>query len=157
MKIGDLAGRAGCTVETVRYYEREGLLPEPERGANNYRVYGAEHLEALSFIRNCRTLEMSLGEIRALIQLKLDPCKDCNEVNVILDEHIEHVAERIERLTALKGQLTALRGRCARIRAVSDCAILHELSEPVEDGRAAKGCLEPHVRGARCAHAKNAS
>ena len=59
MKIGELAAFAQCTVETVRYYEKEGLISEPGRTAGNFRVYGAEHLERLRFIRNCRTLYMS--------------------------------------------------------------------------------------------------
>ena len=60
MKIGELAKLADCQVETVRYYEREGLLPAPARSEGNYRLYSSEHLERLTFIRNCRTLDMTL-------------------------------------------------------------------------------------------------
>lgn len=125
MKIGELGKKAGCSVETIRYYEREGLLPRPERGANNYRLYGGSHLESLRFIRNCRVLEMTLEEIRTLMHLRPDSERDCGEVNAILDEHICHVAERIERLRELKHQLVSLRGKCSQPR--KSCAILLEL------------------------------
>ncbi len=70
MKIGELAKKAGCQVETVRYYEREGLLPAPARTEGNYRLYGTQHLDRLVFIRNCRTLDMTLDEIQRLLALR---------------------------------------------------------------------------------------
>ena len=65
MKIGELATLTGCPVETIRYYEREGLLPAPSRSAGNYRQYDTAHVERLSFIRHCRSLDMTQEEIRA--------------------------------------------------------------------------------------------
>ena len=127
MKIGELAKQAGCSVETIRYYEREGLLPHPERGANNYRFYGASHLESLRFIRNCRVLEMTLEEIRALMHVRLDSERDCSEVNAILDEHIAHVTERIDSLRSLQHQLVSLRGMCSHVQPRKSCDILLEL------------------------------
>ena len=77
MHIGELARRTGIQVETIRYYEREGLLPEPARSDGNYRVYGPGHLEQLQFIRHCRSLDMSLDEVRTLLRCwrrcKTDP------------------------------------------------------------------------------------
>ena len=67
MKIGELAKLADCQVETVRYYEREGLLPAPARSEGNYRLYSSEHLERLTFIRNCRTLDMNPGRDQKLV------------------------------------------------------------------------------------------
>jgi Cd(II)/Pb(II)-responsive transcriptional regulator len=127
MKIGELAKLAGCSVETIRYYECEGLLPRPERGANNYRLYGRSHLEGLRFIRNCRVLEMTLEEIRTLMHLRLDSERDCGEVNAILDEHIAHVTERMESLRSLQDQLVSLRGMCSHVQPRKSCAILLEL------------------------------
>ncbi|GFK92934.1 HTH-type transcriptional regulator CueR [Fundidesulfovibrio magnetotacticus] len=150
MRIGELARQAGCTVETVRYYEREGLLDPPERGENNYRLYGRDHLESLRFVRNCRVLEMSLEEIRALADLRRDPGKDCGGVNQLLDAHIAHVTERIGRLETLRGQLTALRGLCDRVAPLGDCAILRELSA-VQEAREPGAGAASHVRGAHAA------
>jgi Cd(II)/Pb(II)-responsive transcriptional regulator len=98
MKIGALAEATGTPVETIRFYEREGLLPPPARADNNYRVYLAAHAERLAFIRQCRNLDMTLDEIRALIALRESPAQDCGEVNALLDEHIGHVAHRIREL-----------------------------------------------------------
>lgn len=146
MRIGELARRAGCSVETVRYYEKEGLLPDPARSTGNYRLYGPAHLERLSFIRNCRTLEMTLGEIGELLTLKDRASQDCGEVNTLLDAHIGHVADRIARLQLLEAQLTALKGQCGKTQSVEHCGILRELAEPVK--RPWPDSPEtPHVRG----------
>jgi Cd(II)/Pb(II)-responsive transcriptional regulator len=128
MKIGDLAKRAGCKVETVRYYESEGLLPEPARSEGNYRLYGESHAERLTFIRNCRALDMTLGEIRALLGFRDGGGQDCGDVDALLDEHIDHVAERIAELQRLEAQLRALRQSCAERRSVEECAILQVLT-----------------------------
>ena len=71
MKIGELAEATGTQIETIRYYEREGLLPEPGRSTGNYRIYDRVHADRLSFIRHCRALDMNLDEIRVLLRLPL--------------------------------------------------------------------------------------
>lgn len=129
MKIGELAQAARCPVETIRYYEREGLLAPPQRSAGNFRLYGAEHLERLRFIRNCRALDMSQEEIRRLLALSDHPAAGCAAVNTLFDEHIAHVEERIRELSQLRGQLAALRQRCHADARVDDCGILHGLAE----------------------------
>jgi Cd(II)/Pb(II)-responsive transcriptional regulator len=128
MRIGDLAKRAGCKVETVRYYESEGLLPEPARSEGNYRLYGESHAERLTFIRNCRALNMTLSEIRALLGFRDGDGQDCGDVDALLDEHIDHVAERIAELQRLEAQLRALRQSCGERRSVEECAILQVLT-----------------------------
>ena len=128
MKIGELAKKAGCQVETVRYYEREGLLPAPARSEGNYRLYGNEHLERLVFIRNCRTLDMTLDEVQRLLSLRDLPHESCAGINSLVDEHIEHVEARITSLMALRDQLTELRERCRGTREAEDCAILRQLN-----------------------------
>lgn len=128
MKIGELATLAQCTVETVRYYEKEGLLPAPGRTAGNFRVYGPEHIERLRFIRNCRTLDMSHEEIRALLLLTDQPADDCGAINDVFDQHIAHVDERIQELAQLKSQLSSLRQRCQTEQAVDSCGILQGLA-----------------------------
>lgn len=128
MKIGDLAKLTQTQVETIRYYEREGLLPEPDRTEGNYRIYGAAHADRLAFIRHCRNLDMTLDEIRQLLRLKDDPASDCGDVNALLDEHIGHVGSRIRELRALEKQLKSLRERCCEAQATANCGILNELS-----------------------------
>ncbi|MBP6483663.1 MAG: Cd(II)/Pb(II)-responsive transcriptional regulator [Rhodoferax sp.] len=128
MKIGALAQVAQTTVETVRYYEKEGLLPAASRTVGNFRVYGAAHLERLRFIRNCRALDMSHTEIRTLLGLADEPSAGCGAVNAVLDQHMGHVDERIRELMHLKKQLTLLRQRCQTERAVDHCGILRGLA-----------------------------
>ena len=128
MKIGELAQVAQCTVETVRYYEKEGLLPAPARTAGNFRDYGPAHVERLRFIRNCRALDMSHGEIRTLLNLADQPGEGCGAINAVFDQHIAHVDERIRELIQLKEQLGGLRKRCQIEQAVNACGILHGLA-----------------------------
>ena len=128
MKIGELAKATHCQVETIRYYEREGLLPETVRTEGNYRVYGDEHVDRLSFIRNCRGLDMTLDEIRILLRFKDSPLENCADVNDLLDEHIGHVACRIKELKVLERQLKSLRENCRESQLTSQCGILSELS-----------------------------
>lgn len=129
MKIGELARKAQCRVETIRYYEQGGLLPKPQRTAANYRHYGPAHLERLRFIRNCRALDMTHEEIRALLRMLDQPTSDCGAVNQLLDEHIAHVDTRIEELRHLKGQLVGLRDRCRSERPIEECGILQGLTD----------------------------
>lgn len=128
MKIGELAAKVGCLVETVRYYERSGMLPCPVRSAGNYRLYGAAHQERLTFIRHCRSLDMSLEEIRILLAIRDDPERDCGEVNTLLDNHVTEVANRIAQLGQLQSQLLSLRSACRTVSQVKSCGILQDLA-----------------------------
>ncbi len=128
MKIGELANKAKCTTETVRFYEKAGLLPEAGRTESNYRSYCPKHLERLRFVRNCRALDMTHVEIRALLGLMDTPADGCGAINTLLDEHIGHVDARISELTRLKAQLTDLRLQCQSEQAVDACGIVQGLS-----------------------------
>jgi Cd(II)/Pb(II)-responsive transcriptional regulator len=144
MKIGELARIAMTQVETIRYYERAGLLPETARTEGNYRIYGDAHVERLSFIRNCRNLDMTLEEIRVLLRFRDAPSENCGTVNALLDEHIGHVADRIRELRLLEKQLKELRALCQETRDAQHCGILNELAvTPKSMGEADSG----HVRG----------
>lgn len=154
MKIGELAKATGTQVETVRYYEREGLLPTPLRTEGNYRIYGADHIERLSFIRHCRSLDMTLDEIRTLLGFKDAPEDNCAQVNALLDEHIGHVAQRIQELRALERQLKTLREQCLVTQEAAHCGILNELSataraQPAQAPRAPGHVHGSHARGQR--------
>lgn len=129
MKIGELAAQAGCGVETVRHYERAGLLPPPARSAANYRQYDAGHLQRLRFIRRCRALGMSQDEVRQLLDLQAQPQAACDAVNACVDAHIGHVEQSLAELAALREDLLALRRRCAEARRVAECGILDALSQ----------------------------
>lgn len=137
MKIGELAHATGTPVETIRYYEREGLLPEAARTQANYRVYEQAHARRLAFIRHCRCLDMALDEIRVLLRYKDAPAADCGPVNELVDAHIGHVAKRIEELTALQAELQELRGRCAGAGAA--CGILDGLERGAREHDHAAG------------------
>ena len=126
MKIGELAKLTDAQVETIRYYEREALLPPPARSEGNYRLYTQAHVERLTFIRNCRGLDMTLEEIRSLLNLRDSPQDQCESVNALIDEHIQHVNTRIASLQALQTQLLDLRERCSE-GAPDHCGILDRL------------------------------
>ena len=146
MKIGELAHASGTPVETIRFYEREGLLSTPERTEGNYRIYTKAHADRLGFIRQCRNLDMTLDEVRVLLHFKGAPQADCGEVNALLDEHIGHVALRIRELRSLEETLKALRAQCVSPHAAMDCGILQGIEAGA--GRAGKPPPRRHVRGA---------
>lgn len=129
IKIGELARRTGATVETIRYYEKEQLLPEPFRSQGNYRLYREEHIERLQFILHCRTLDMSLDEVRVLLQYWDTPDKNCGEVNELLEEHIETVETRMQELRQLKQHLIQLRQKCTTEAPAESCGILHAIAD----------------------------
>ena len=139
MKIGDLAAATDTSVESIRYYEREGLLPVPARTQGNYRAYDAAHVQRLQFIRRCRALDMTLDEVRALLQFIDTPQDDCAGVNALLDEHLGHVRHRIAELRRLEKELQQLRAQCASPRAADACGILRGLSQGAEGPRKAAG------------------
>lgn len=129
MQIKDLARITGASADTIRYYEREGLLPPPARAQNNWRAYGAAHVQRLAFIRQARALGMSLTEIGVLLRSLDEPQADCGRVNRLVDEHIAHISDRIRQLRALRQQLKDLRARCAGGQDVAHCGILSGLNE----------------------------
>ncbi len=146
LKIGELATLTHCPVETIRYYERLSLLPEPVRSRNNYRLYGESHVERLQFIRHCRSLDMTLDEVRELLLFRDAPEDNCMKVNTLLEKHIEHVAQRITELQGLQQQLTSLRALCDSKQTTEHCGILLGLAnmpdelQPANLGTHQGGC-----------------
>jgi Cd(II)/Pb(II)-responsive transcriptional regulator len=129
MKIGQLAAATQTNVETIRYYERAGLLLSPGRTGANYRMYDERQVRRLSFIRHCRHLDMSLEEIRVLLPFLDAPQRACEEVNTILDTHIGHVSQRIHELRQLEDQLKTLRAQCSEGSDAARCGILAGLAQ----------------------------
>ncbi|MDP5211001.1 Cd(II)/Pb(II)-responsive transcriptional regulator [Microbulbifer sp. 2205BS26-8] len=128
-RIGEAARRVGCKVETVRYYEQVGLLPEPARTEGNFRLYSEAHLEQLRFIRHCRSLNIPLEDIRNLLELKTRPTENCAEINKLVDEHIRRVEEQMDLLVQLRQSLQELRGQCIGPEATGTCEIIRRLSD----------------------------
>lgn len=147
MKIGDLSAASATPIETIRYYEREGLLPLAARTQGNFRVYEPPHLERLQFIRYCRGLDMSLDEVRVLLRVKDDPAAECGDVDALLDEHIGHVSTRIKELRTLEKQLKALRQQCGHAQGAAQCGILSGISKA-----ASVSAKEPVPAGPRSLH-----
>ena len=129
MRIGQLARSVGVDTQTIRFYEREGLLPPPDRQDNGYRIYTERHVERLAFIRRCRILELSLAEIHELQSYQGAPHQPCRVINTLLDDHLAHVRSRITDLQVLEKQLTSLRASCNDDRDIGACGVLEGLSE----------------------------
>lgn len=127
MQIKALSAATGVDVETIRYYERQGLLPAPARQANGYRDYGQPQLERLAFIRHCRALDMPLADVRALLTALDAPGPECGDVNTLIDQHLARVRARLTSLRALEKQLRRLRSSCNGAPGDAGCGILHEL------------------------------
>ena len=129
MKIGELAEATGCTVQSIRYYEKVQLLNPTQRSEGNFRLYDATAIEQLMFIKHCRSLDLALSEIRLLLELIHSPGKQCDDVNLMIETHIQQVETRIEALTKLRQQLKSLRSYCSSDRTVEQCGILQNLSD----------------------------
>lgn len=127
-RIGDLARAADIPVETIRYYEQSGLMPRPQRSEGNFRLYQQVHRERLTFIRQCRALDMTMEEIRRLLSFKDDPTQNCQQVGELVVAHIKHISERITELERLRKDLKMLSRLCETPEEASRCKILGGLS-----------------------------
>lgn len=128
LSIGNLARRTGCKVQTIRYYEQIGLMPEPGRTAGNQRFYGERHAERLAFIRHSRELGFPLEAIRELLQLSDDRNRSCERADRIARAHLLEVNLRIASLTALKGELERMVRQCVQGR-IADCRVIEVLAD----------------------------
>lgn len=125
--IGALASATDTKVETIRYYERIGLLPKPERTAGNYRRYEADHVGRLSFIRRARDLGFSIEQVRNLIGLADQSDRSCETVDAIASEHLAEVDRKIGDLKELRRELDALIRQCHH-GTIAECRILDALA-----------------------------
>lgn len=129
MRIGELAQRSDCDVETVRFYEREGLLDAPQREPNGYRRYADDHLVQLKFIRHCRSLGMGLTEVRTLRSFQARPELACDDINQLIDDQITRIHQQVESLRQLEQQLHTLRDTCHANQKASECGIMRNLEQ----------------------------
>jgi DNA-binding transcriptional MerR regulator len=127
LKISDLSRATGVDVETIRYYEKSGLLPAPARLANGYRAYGQSHLERLAFVRHCRALDMPLAEVKLLLDALAGDRARLAEVDAVVEQQLGRVRARLKSLRALEKQLAALRASCDADHETHECGVLHEL------------------------------
>ncbi len=129
--IGELSRQSGCHIETVRYYERVGLMAPPPRSAGGHRLYTRVDTQRVCFIRRCRELGFSLDEIRELLALVDGANFTCAEVKSITLNHAEAVHRKIEDLTNIESVLRSMASKCRRGN-VPQCPIIDTLNEVIE-------------------------
>ena len=112
--IGRVAQRTGAKVETIRYYERVGLLPAPPRTAGGYRLYGLGQVKRLTFIRRARALGFSIDEVRTLLRLADERKRPCAQVRRVAESHLADVRAKIADLEAMERVLKDTVARCAK-------------------------------------------
>lgn len=127
LKIGELARQAGVGVETVRFYERQGLLDEPQRRDSGYRQYEPEAVDVLRFIRRAKELGFTLKEIKSLLALRLDTNATKKEVRQQAEAKVADIEARIADLQRMREALSSLIEQCHGDGAASGCPILHAL------------------------------
>lgn len=133
MTSGVLARRAGVNKETIRYYEREGLLPTPSRTDGGYRTFSDEDLKRLVFIKNAQKFGFGLQEVRELLAIADGELIDRAEVRAIAQAKIAQVDEQIVRLTRLRHAMQNLIHRCARHTELTGCPIIETLADSAVD------------------------
>lgn len=127
MQIGDLSQETGVNIETIRYYERIGVLPKPARQSNGRRSYGEADAQRLGFIRHARDLGFDLASIRILLALQEQPEASCEDASRIAAEQLEAVESRIARLLNLRSELSRMVTECRR-GVVAECRVIEALA-----------------------------
>ncbi|AXV66194.1 MULTISPECIES: Cd(II)/Pb(II)-responsive transcriptional regulator [Pseudoalteromonas] len=127
MKIGELSKTTGCSIQTIRYYEKEGLLSTPERTEGNYRLYGERALKELEFIKHCRSLDIPLTDVKRLMELKNKPEESCASVNKLIAQQLALVNNRMRELKALKAELQQMASLCTTENTIEACGIIKSL------------------------------
>ncbi len=136
LKRSDLARATGCNLETIRYYEKIGVMPDPPRNAKNYRCYDQTHVARLSFIMRARDLGFTLEEIRELLALVDGGVQTCAEVQVLAARHHQSVREKIADLRRIEKVLAETMARCTG-RDVPECAVIDALAGALVSGESA--------------------
>ena len=129
LRIGELANRLGCSVETLRYYEREGLLQATGRSGNGYRFYNHQSERQLAFILRAKTMGFSLEDIRELLAIRVDPtANSCGDVRSIAESKLAQVDRKLAELQAMRDALSKVVHACCGGDVPADhCSILHAL------------------------------
>lgn len=127
LTIGRLAREGQVNVETVRYYERRGLLPRPPRRPSGYRVFPASTVQVLRFVRKAQALGFSLREIKELLSLRIQPGRSCSDVRERAEHKIAEIDRKIRTLQAMRKALVRLAAACSGRGPISECPILDSL------------------------------
>ncbi len=128
LTIGKLAKESRVNIETIRFYERRGLLPEPPRNASGYRQFPEEARERIIFIKNAKELGFTLNEISEFLSLRLVPNSTCEDVQKKAEEKMREVEDKIKRLKSIKTVLSSLTAQCSRGAPANECHFLEMLS-----------------------------
>ena len=147
--IGEASRQSGVKAPTIRYYEQIGLLPAPTRNEGNRRLFDADDVRRLAFIRHARELGFEIAPIRTLLALQDDPGQSCAAADQLAREHLAEVEKRITSLTALKAELERMIGECAQGR-VDQCRVIEILADHGNCNQE-HGCGIPHGRDSRIA------
>ncbi|EDL48224.1 helix-turn-helix domain-containing protein [Erythrobacter sp. SD-21] len=130
MRIGELAKATGTKAETIRYYEREGILPAADRTDSNYRDYSDGHLATLIFVRRARTLGFTMAQVRELLALSDHEDKPCRDVDQLVQRQLGEVTRKIADLTSLQDELQHMLRSCQADR-IGECRIVESLARPL--------------------------
>lgn len=134
-KIGEVASRANVNKETVRYYEKRGLIPKPDRRRSGYRIFTKRHIKQIKFIKRAQELGFTLNEIKELLELRMDENSYCSEIKQEAQEKYQDVLEKIEDLQRIKTTLVDLIDSCDGEGPKGDCPILEALEGENETGK----------------------
>jgi len=126
MKIGEVAKRSGIGIETIRYYEREGLLPEPERRPSGYRQYDESSVERLEYIRRAKELGFTLAEIRELLDLSFAAHAGCDHIRQRAEAKVADIEGKIRSLQQMKRSLGKIVERCRTKNSAENCPLVHK-------------------------------
>ena len=148
LPIGALSKQTGCNIETIRYYEKAGLLSVPARTPAGYRRYGSTHLRRLTFVRRARALGFSIEDVRKLLKLADERKRPCGEVRVVAGTHLKDVQAKIADLRAMERVLRETVAKCASGRS-PDCPLIEALSRESPAHPATLGASHPPPRRAK--------
>lgn len=131
LKINELSKQSGINLETIRYYEKIGILPIPQRGPNGYRLYTEDDVKQLNFVKTCRTFGLSLGEIKQLNSLQQSPINSCHHADELIALHLKQIDEKICQLYEIRAMLENMLG-CSG-DGVEHCKVINGLKRIVRD------------------------
>jgi MerR family copper efflux transcriptional regulator len=133
LKIGEVAKRSGIAIETIRFYEREGLLPEPKRQPSGYRQYEHAAIDRLSYIRRAKELGFTLAEIRELLELSAATSECCDHIRQQAEAKVSNIDDKIRSLQKMRRSLLQLMKQCRAQNSPSGCPLFHDTKKTSAD------------------------